>query len=164
MYTTEIDNLDCTELHKMMFMWNYLVTCFTGSPPPICSTCSTWSQLPCSNIYSCGRICSRCKDPAGLWVCRALYHELLFSFLTKPYDSVFISMLASTAIVDNMLFGYVFLHWLSWRGSLEVYFKNNSIKLSKSNTLGSVIGLRHFTRNVSAICTILSVSAELLKL
>ena len=30
MYTTQTDNLDCTELHKMMFMQSYLVIGFQG--------------------------------------------------------------------------------------------------------------------------------------
>ena len=48
--------------------------------------------------------------------------------------------------------------------SLEIHFGGNAIKLSKSNVSRSVVGLRHFTRNVSAICIMLSVSTELLKL
>ena len=50
------------------------------------------------------------------------------------------------------------------RGSLEVHFDGNTIKLSKSNVFRFVVGLRHFTRNISAICIMLSVSNELLKL
>ena len=49
-------------------------------------------------------------------------------------------------------------------GSLEVHFEGNAIKLSKSNVSRSVVGLRHFTRNASVICIILSVTIELLKL
>ena len=51
-------------------------------------------------------------------------------------------------------------------GSLKVPFEGNAIKLSKSNinVSRSVVALRHFTWNDYAICIMLSVSAELLKL
>ena len=49
-------------------------------------------------------------------------------------------------------------------GFLEVHFEGNALTLSKSNVSSSIVGLRHFTRNVSAIYVMHSVSAKLLKL
>ena len=50
---------------------------YNSNLPYLLSTYSTWSQLPSSNIHSCGHICCTYKDLAGLQVLRLLYQELL---------------------------------------------------------------------------------------
>ena len=45
----------------------------------------------------------------------------------------------------------------------KVHFENIAIKCSRTQVIKSVTGFKHFTKNVSAICTALSVSYGLLK-
>ena len=40
------------------------------------------------------------------------------------------------------------------KGVLSVHFEDIALILSKSNVSRFVVGLRHFTRNVSAICVV----------
>ena len=49
---------------------------------------------------------------------------------TKPYDSVFISKMASTLFVDNMLFGYVFFALTQVKGVLSKAILRAMLKLS----------------------------------
>ena len=72
--------------------------------------------------------------------------------------------LVSTPVVHNMLLDMFSCVDSGEGSSLKVHLEGNAIKFSKSNVSMSVVGLRHFIRNVSAICIMLSVSAEQLQL
>ena len=164
---TENENLNCTALNKMMFMQSYLVMGFLQESPPlflqylqhlIPATLQwhpfLWAHLP--HVQGSGRLSGLASTISGTIV----------SFFSQNHAtwSVFISKMASTPVVDNMLLDILSCIDPGEGGSLDVYFQGNVIKLSKSNVSRSVVGLRHFTRNVSAICITLSVSTKLLKL
>ena len=118
--------------------------------PYFCTIWSTWSQLPCSNVDSCVHICHTCKDLGGVQVWRLLYQELLsFLFSQNQTTQMFIFKVSSlnTTCIHNCY-------------ALPL----NAARRRMSSFSRSIVGLRHFTRDVSAICIMLSVSSKLLKL